>query len=60
MGGVRLLDVLERAQPSPEARFVLYTSYGLDQFSYGGQPRRRFYEVIDLEPDGSSERALSG
>ena len=47
--GVRLLDILERAQPTPEARFVLCTSYGLDQFTSGGQPRRPFYEVIDLE-----------
>jgi sulfoxide reductase catalytic subunit YedY len=47
--GVRLLDILERAQPLPTARFVLCTSYGLDQFTYGGQPRRPFYEVIDLE-----------
>ena len=47
--GVRLLDILERAQPTPEARFVLCTSYGLDQFISGGQPRRPFYEVIDLE-----------
>ncbi len=46
---VRLLDVLEHAQPLPEARYVLCTSYGLDQFTYGGQPRRPFYEVIDLE-----------
>jgi methionine sulfoxide reductase catalytic subunit len=47
--GVGLLDILERAQPLPEARFVLCTSDGLDQFTSGGQPRRPFYEVIDLE-----------
>ncbi len=46
---MRLLDILERAQPLPAARFVLCIAYGLDQFTYGSQPRRPFYEVIDLE-----------
>lgn len=47
--GALLTDILERCEPLPEARFVLCTSYGLDQFTSGGQPRRPFYEVIDLE-----------
>lgn len=46
---IRLLDILERAQPVPEAHFVQRTPYGLDQFTNGGQPRRPFYAVIDLE-----------
>jgi methionine sulfoxide reductase catalytic subunit len=46
--GVNLTDILDRCQPLPEARYVKFTSYGLDQFTYGGKPRRPFYEVIDL------------
>ncbi|HEY7910224.1 MAG TPA: molybdopterin-dependent oxidoreductase, partial [Thermomicrobiales bacterium] len=46
--GVNLTDLLNRCQPLPEARYVKFTSYGLDQFTYGGKPRRPFYEVIDL------------
>jgi DMSO/TMAO reductase YedYZ molybdopterin-dependent catalytic subunit/uncharacterized membrane protein (DUF485 family) len=46
--GVNMTDILERCEPLPEARYVMFTSYGLDQFTYGGKPRRPFYEVIDL------------
>ena len=46
--GVNLTDILDRCQPLPEARYLKFTSYGLDQFTYGGKPRRPFYEVIDL------------
>ena len=38
----------DRCEPLPEAGYVKFTSYGLDQFSYGGKPRQPFYEVIDL------------
>ncbi len=47
--GVPLSKILERCQPLPEARYVLFLSYGLDQFTYGDKPRQPFYEVIDLE-----------
>ena len=43
------MEIVERCQPLPEARYVLCTSYGLDQFTYGGKPLRPFYTVIDLE-----------
>ncbi|MCC6626266.1 MAG: molybdopterin-dependent oxidoreductase [Chloroflexi bacterium] len=46
--GVALAEILDRCQPLPEARYVKFTSYGLDQFTYGGKPRRPFYEVIDM------------
>jgi methionine sulfoxide reductase catalytic subunit len=46
--GVNLTDILDRCQPLPEARYVKFTSYGLDQFTYGGKPRQPFYEVLDL------------
>jgi sulfoxide reductase catalytic subunit YedY len=46
--GVSVAEILARCEPSPEARYVKFTSYGLDQFTYGGKPRRPFYEVLDL------------
>jgi len=46
--GVNLTDILDRCEPLPEARYLTFTSYGFDQFTYGGKPRRPFYEVIDL------------
>ncbi len=46
--GVNLTDILARCEPLPEARYLKFTSYGLDQFTYGGQPRRPFYEVLNL------------
>ncbi|MGI8624463.1 MAG: molybdopterin-dependent oxidoreductase [Solirubrobacteraceae bacterium] len=46
--GVSVAEILARCEPSPEARYVKSTSYGLDQFTYGGKPRRPFYEVLDL------------
>jgi len=46
--GVRLSEILDRCEPLPEARYVKFTSYGLDQFSYGGKPRQPFYEVVDM------------
>jgi len=46
--GVNLTEVLARCEPLAEARYVKFTSYGLDQFTYGGKPRQPFYEVIDM------------
>ena len=46
--GVRLAEVLARCEPLPAARYVKFTSYGLDQFTYGDKPRQPFYEVIDM------------
>jgi len=46
--GVSVAEILARCEPAPEARYVKFTSYGLDQFTYGGKPRRPFYEVLDL------------
>jgi DMSO/TMAO reductase YedYZ molybdopterin-dependent catalytic subunit/thiosulfate reductase cytochrome b subunit len=46
--GVRLTEILWRCEPRTEARYVKFTSYGLDQFSYGSKPRQPFYEVIDM------------
>jgi methionine sulfoxide reductase catalytic subunit len=46
--GVNVADILARCAPLPEAHYLKFTSYGLDQFTYGGKPRQPFYEVIDL------------
>ncbi len=46
--GVRVTEILARCEPLPEARYLKFTSYGLDQLTYGGKPRRPFYEVLDL------------
>jgi len=46
--GVSVAEILARCEPAPEARYVKFTSYGLDQLTYGGKPRRPFYEVLDL------------
>jgi methionine sulfoxide reductase catalytic subunit len=46
--GVNLADILALCEPLPDARYLMFTSYGLDQFTYGGKPRQRFYEVIDM------------
>jgi DMSO/TMAO reductase YedYZ molybdopterin-dependent catalytic subunit len=46
--GVSLADMLERCEPLSQARYLKFTSYGLDQFTYGGKPRQPFYEVIDM------------
>jgi len=46
--GVSVAEILARCEPLPEARYLKFTSYGLDQFTYGGKPRRPFYEVLDL------------
>lgn len=46
--GVKMTEILALCEPLPTARYVKFTSYGLDQFTYGGQPLRPFYEVLDL------------
>src|SRR5205807_2851776 len=47
--GFPLSAILQQCQLVPQARYVLFVSYGLDQFMGDHQPRRPFYEVIDLE-----------
>ena len=50
MGGRQSLGYPRSLRTVARARAIcVCTSYGLDQFTYGGQPRRPFYEVIDLE-----------
>jgi methionine sulfoxide reductase catalytic subunit len=46
--GTPLTEILRRCKPLPEAHYVMFLSYGLDQFTYGDKPRQPFYEVIDL------------
>jgi methionine sulfoxide reductase catalytic subunit len=46
--GVRLSEILERCRPMPEARYVMFVSYGKAQYTYGDKPLQPFYEVIDL------------
>jgi methionine sulfoxide reductase catalytic subunit len=46
--GVRLSEILDRCQPLPAARYVMFVSYGKAQYAYGGKPLQPFYEVIDL------------
>ncbi|HEX5503794.1 MAG TPA: molybdopterin-dependent oxidoreductase [Thermomicrobiales bacterium] len=46
--GVNVSDLLARCEPLPGARYLKFTSYGLDQLTYGGKPRRPFYEVLDM------------
>ena len=52
-GGVPLSRVLDRCQPDPDARYLVFTSYQHGQQSYPegseGSQQRPFYEVIDLE-----------
>lgn len=47
--GVCVTAILQRCQPLPEARYLVFTSYGLDQHSLDGARPNPFYEVIDLE-----------
>ncbi len=46
--GMNVSDILRMCEPLPQARYLKFTSYGLDQFTYGGKPRQPFYEVIDM------------
>lgn len=45
--GVRLTEILDRAEPLPEARYLMFVSYGLAQYLYGGKPLEPFYEILD-------------
>lgn len=47
--GVCVTEILNRCQPQPEARYLVFTSYGLDQHSLDGKHYYPFYEVIDFE-----------
>lgn len=47
--GVCVTEILNRCQPLPEARYLVFTSYGLDEHSLDGKNYYPFYEVIDFE-----------
>jgi DMSO/TMAO reductase YedYZ molybdopterin-dependent catalytic subunit len=46
---VCVTEILERSQPLAEARYLVFTSYGLDQHSLDEKHYYPFYEVIDFE-----------
>ncbi|GCE06040.1 hypothetical protein KDAU_33690 [Dictyobacter aurantiacus] len=47
--GVCVSEILNRCQPKPEAKYLVFTSYGLDEHSLDGEHYYPFYEVIDME-----------
>ncbi len=47
--GVAVSEILNRCQPLEEARYLVFTSYGLDEHSLDGKHYYPFYEVIDFE-----------
>ena len=47
--GVCVTEILDRCQPLPEARYLVFTSYGLDEHSLDGKHYYPFYEVVDFE-----------
>src|SRR5579884_3630422 len=47
--GVCVSEILDRCQPLPDARYLVFTSYGLDEHSLDGKHYYPFYEVIDFE-----------
>lgn len=47
--GVCVSEILDLCQPLPEARYLVFTSYGLDEHSLDGIHYYPFYEVIDFE-----------
>ncbi|HZO74029.1 MAG TPA: molybdopterin-dependent oxidoreductase [Ktedonobacteraceae bacterium] len=47
--GVCVSEILDRCQPLPEARYLVFTSYGLDEHSLDGVHYYPFYEVIDFD-----------
>ena len=57
--GVNLTDLLDRCGALPAAQYLVFTSYGLDQFTYGGKPLRPFYEVLDMTLAKHSQTILA-
>ncbi len=47
--GVCITEILNRCQLLPEAKYLVFTSYGLDEHSLDGKHYYPYYEVIDLE-----------
>jgi sulfoxide reductase catalytic subunit YedY len=47
--GVPVTEILKRCRPLAEARYMVFTSYGLDEHSLDGTHYYPFYEVIDFE-----------
>lgn len=47
--GVCVTEILNRSEPLPTARYLVFTSYGLDEHSLDGKHYYPFYEVIDFE-----------
>ena len=47
--GVCVTAILQRCEPLPDARYLVFTSYGLDEHSLDGKHYYPFYEVIDME-----------
>jgi methionine sulfoxide reductase catalytic subunit len=47
--GVCVAEILNRCQLLPEAHYLVFTSYGLDEHSLDEKHYYPFYEVIDLE-----------
>lgn len=57
--GVPVSELLKRCQPLPEARYIMFTSYGLDEHSLDGKHYYPYYEVIDFELANHSETILA-
>jgi DMSO/TMAO reductase YedYZ molybdopterin-dependent catalytic subunit len=47
--GVYVTEILNRCQPLPEATYLVFTSYGLDEHSLDGKNYYPYYEVVDFE-----------
>lgn len=47
--GVGVSEILAHCQPLPNARYLVFTSYGLDEHSLDGKHYYPFYEVIDFQ-----------
>lgn len=47
--GVCVTEILKHCQPTEQARYLVFTSYGLDQHSLDEKHYYPFYEVIDFE-----------
>lgn len=57
--GIPVSDLLKRCQPSLAARYIVFTSYGLDEHSLDEKHYYPYYEVIDLELANHPETILA-
>lgn len=62
-GGVPLIDVLEMVKPLPQAKYLVFTSYGKGKQSVKPELKEAFdhtfYEVIDMELARHSQTTLA-